>query len=278
MTGVSEEDAIRFSEYLDGEMNPEERAAFERELAGDEALRAALDEFRSTLGVLGTLATPAPVDLADGVKARIRRRSRGRYFGRNSAYRERVQTEVFVAVALAMLLAAVLFASPRGLEALFGTPELVLVDDGSGAPDPANPTDEDTGGTSDPDAHRGAPGLDPGADPEAEQGRDHEPLPMDGSLARAGTLGDEEVLPIAHREWSYRVHTQLDRDALRARLVEQFGPGAVSEADGRLRVAVPRADVPATLERVGDLGTVRRELSPAPGDRRTLDIVFEARQ
>ena len=65
------------------------------------------------------------------------------------------------------------------------------------------------------------------------------------------------------------------RDALRARLRDQFGSERVREADGRLFVAVPRGDVAQTVGRVSDLGEVVRRVEQRPAIQETLDIEFE---
>lgn len=62
------------SEYLDGELEPEERAALEEHLAGDKVLRDELDALRQTLHVLTALPqeTP-PEDFLQKVRTKLKR-------------------------------------------------------------------------------------------------------------------------------------------------------------------------------------------------------------
>ncbi|MCC6748071.1 MAG: zf-HC2 domain-containing protein [Deltaproteobacteria bacterium] len=71
-----------FSEYLEGELPPEEKQAVEEHLAGCDTCRAELEAFRTTLrGLSGLHTLPPPTDFAHQVEQRIHRRSRGRFFG-----------------------------------------------------------------------------------------------------------------------------------------------------------------------------------------------------
>ncbi len=117
----------RFSDAFEDALSGDERAAFERALAGDAVLA---DEYRAFCDVvgetraLGRLPAPRPsVDLLEGAKARIRKRTRGRF------YRDRFAEErspgrllpLIVAVLLLLLL-GVAFAGVRYMDAL-GAPD-----------------------------------------------------------------------------------------------------------------------------------------------------------
>jgi hypothetical protein len=74
----------RFSDAFEEGLEGEERARFDEALSADPALAA---EYRAFCGAikatrsLGRLESPRPsVDLLEGVQARIRKRSRGRFY------------------------------------------------------------------------------------------------------------------------------------------------------------------------------------------------------
>lgn len=275
MNELTDAEAARLIEYVDGEMDAEATQAFEDELRDNPRLQEALAELRGAVDVIGALGAPEEVDLTEGVRTRIRRRSRGRYFGRRSLYRERVQAQLFISFALAVLAAAILLASPYVIRELFAPQEFELVDDGSG-----EAADEGAGG----DGRRaddGAPREVPeGEDPAALDARaaGAEPLPMDGSLARHGAVADVAPTAVRHHEFAYTVRTELDAEELGARLRDQFGADDVRRDGEAFVVAVPRARVAETVTRVGDLGPVTRRTVEVSGARATLDITFLPRQ
>ena len=70
-----------FSDYLDGELPPEELAELEAHLAHCASCREELEEFRNTLSSLAGLAqVEVPPEFVTKVQQRIRTRSRGRFF------------------------------------------------------------------------------------------------------------------------------------------------------------------------------------------------------
>ena len=96
----------RLSGHLDGELDAKEAAAVEVHLATCEACRRELSELRRTVSALSALRGPGVEeggpDLVSGVVDRVRRRSRGRFFGTDG--RKRARLEVMSATMLAILL------------------------------------------------------------------------------------------------------------------------------------------------------------------------------
>jgi anti-sigma factor RsiW len=99
----------RLSEYLDGSLGPDERRATELHLEGCAECRQALAGLRETMNVLSGLhRVPAPDNFDQEVVETIRRRSRGRFFGRR-ALGDRVPFELLALVVLALGLALYFF-------------------------------------------------------------------------------------------------------------------------------------------------------------------------
>ncbi len=70
-----------FSEYLEGELSPEQQAEVKAHLEGCEECRQELEAFRQTMRALsGLRPLPPPEGFARKVQQRIHRRSRGRFF------------------------------------------------------------------------------------------------------------------------------------------------------------------------------------------------------
>lgn len=274
MNELTDAEAARLIEYVDGEMDADAMQAFEAELQDNPRLQEALDELRGAVDVIGALGAPEEVDLAEGVRSRIRRRSRGRYFGRRSLYRERVQTQLFISFALAVLAAAILLASPYVIRELFAPQEFELVDEGSGEAEHGG-SGEAEGSADNGDVRGPETTGDPSPAPDPTGA---EPLPMDGSLARHGAVADIAPTAVRHHEFAYTVRTELGVEALGARLRDQFGAEDVRRDGDAFVVAVPRAQVAETVTRVGDLGPVTRRTVEVPGARATLDITFLPRQ
>jgi anti-sigma factor RsiW len=96
-----------FSTAFDEQLTPEQRAAFDAALAGDETLRAEYQQFRETIGEAQKLALdddlgapPAP-DLLGSVQTKLRKRSRGRF------YRDRFSEKTGTAALMPILLAVI---------------------------------------------------------------------------------------------------------------------------------------------------------------------------
>ena len=269
MNDLTEEQTIRLVEYLDGDLTPDARAAFERELASDSALAAALAQARGAVDALRALdAPPAPVDLGARVASRIRRRSRGRYFGDGAVQRERAQPLLFTLVSIALLAGTALLSTPASLRALLGEATYEIIDDGSGE------------GSGLPTSEGSHPEEDPGGGTQGDpppSGELHPAPPAPGTPA-PGTVTPFRSAAVRRMDPHYRIDSSLAPDALERRLREQFGPTRVRVDGASIHVTVPRAQLAETLTRVGDLGVVHRELREVDPTRETLDITFEPRQ
>ncbi|MFK7988280.1 MAG: anti-sigma factor [Sandaracinaceae bacterium] len=72
-----------FSDAFDGELEEAQQEAFDAALDADSDLRADYDDFVETFDLLGGLDNKEPVsvpDLLPQIQARLRKRSRGRYY------------------------------------------------------------------------------------------------------------------------------------------------------------------------------------------------------
>ena len=94
-----------FSAYWDEELPPEDLSALEEHLKSCVVCRREYQTFQKTVGAIGQLhPMMAPPDFADGVRARIRKRSRGRFFSPRKMA-ERIPYELFSLVMLGLILA-----------------------------------------------------------------------------------------------------------------------------------------------------------------------------
>ena len=99
-----------FSEVYDGTCDAEQRAAFERLLSEDEALKAEYDDFRVLLRAAATLGDEEPKDEPDllrGVQSKLRVRSRGKF------YRDRFAERSSTRFPLTALIGALRAALPQ---------------------------------------------------------------------------------------------------------------------------------------------------------------------
>ncbi len=256
MSDLNEVEVIRFSEYLDGELEPADRAAFEAELVADPELQARFDDFARTLAALGSLEAPE-VDLTQSVKRKIRRRSRGRYLGDGSYQRDRTQTQVFIVMALVVLVGVVVLAAMRHWVLFFG-PEIHEID-----------------GTETPDSE---PEVQPDETPEsADPGSGAataNAVPVGTPTERVpprGITGDGPIAPLDRRDFVYTVHTALSADDVEEALVARFGSTSVRREGTRAIVTVAREALVESVDRASDIGSVSRTLG-------TIDAAAEHRE
>jgi anti-sigma factor RsiW len=94
-----------FSAYWDEELPKEELSALEEHLKSCVVCRREYQTFEKTVGAVGQLHhMMAPPDFAEGVRSRIRKRSRGRFFSPRKMA-ERIPYELFSLVMLGLILA-----------------------------------------------------------------------------------------------------------------------------------------------------------------------------
>jgi anti-sigma factor RsiW len=95
----------RFSEFVEGDLSPEDKATIDRHLAVCTTCRVNLDRFRNTIGRLGALRQAAPTSFLPDIQKQIRERSRGRFFGKRWKLFGRIPFEwVSLAMIVAMLI------------------------------------------------------------------------------------------------------------------------------------------------------------------------------
>jgi hypothetical protein len=96
-----------YSEYLDGELDAETSRELEAFLAQDEQAAAELEKLRQTISTLSFMRTTAkpPAEFVSKVERRIRRRSRGRFFGNQQPLLMRLPFEWFSFIIILLLLA-----------------------------------------------------------------------------------------------------------------------------------------------------------------------------
>ena len=99
----------RLADYVDGSLGPDDRKAVDQHLEGCAQCRQELVELRETMSALSGLnRVAAPANFDREVAETIRRRSRGRFFGRK-ALGDRVPFGLLALLALALGLALYFF-------------------------------------------------------------------------------------------------------------------------------------------------------------------------
>jgi hypothetical protein len=94
-----------FSAYWDRELGDAEKGALEEHLRSCVVCRREFQSFEKTVTAVGTMhKMVAPPDFAEGVRTKIRKKSRGRFFNPKKLA-ERIPYEVFSLVMLGLILA-----------------------------------------------------------------------------------------------------------------------------------------------------------------------------
>ena len=101
----------RLSKWVDASMDERELAEFEEEIAVNPELREEAESFRTAVEVLRRLpSAEAPDDFLTAVQSRIRRRTRGRYFGYE--YKVRFPYEAAISVVLIGIMVSLYMSAP----------------------------------------------------------------------------------------------------------------------------------------------------------------------
>jgi anti-sigma factor RsiW len=110
--------AERFSAYLDGALEPADKAPVDEHLATCIQCRTNLEQLRRTIDNLARLKEKAPLSFLPDIQSQIHQRSRGRFFGKRWMLFGRIPFEW---VSLAMIVAMLLYY----LVSLQGSPTTV---------------------------------------------------------------------------------------------------------------------------------------------------------
>ena len=104
MSGLDHDAAeALFSAYADGELRGADKAALEAHLASCARCSAELKSFEETLrAVHEAPPVSSPDEFVDSLKARIRERSRGRFFGKKRTYGMEIASLVMLVIAVAV--------------------------------------------------------------------------------------------------------------------------------------------------------------------------------
>jgi anti-sigma factor RsiW len=93
-----------FTAYHDGELAADEVGELESHLAGCEACSAEWDIYRRTIEeISGLHKFAAPVGITEAVEQKIKRRSRGRFFGEQRSFSTQFAIVSFILILLFML-------------------------------------------------------------------------------------------------------------------------------------------------------------------------------
>ena len=98
----------RFADYADGALDSGQEQELEEHLSSCSECESAFEEFqREDVGISGLHRMSAPMDFEAGVKDTIRRRSKGRFFGRR-AFGDRVPFELLAVLAILLAIATLI--------------------------------------------------------------------------------------------------------------------------------------------------------------------------
>jgi len=113
MSRIDQHDRIAAARFVDGEMQPEERAAFAARVESDPALAEAVAEVEACRALFRRARTEQPVPLRAGFADRVVQRARDEERVRSAELERRIvrMARICVAAAAAVILAAVLFVT-----------------------------------------------------------------------------------------------------------------------------------------------------------------------
>jgi len=111
---IDEQGDEQVTDWLDDTLTGPDREAFERELEADPALAREVKELETVVRALRRLPPEdAPPDFLRAVQGKIRRRSRGRYYGARALTRYRFPYEAVInAILLGLLMAVYIISMP----------------------------------------------------------------------------------------------------------------------------------------------------------------------
>lgn len=273
MSEPSHRDLELLFAYIDGELDKDERLAFEARLRSEPALAAELEGMSFTQEVVSQIEVPEPPPLlADKVEHRIRRRSRGRYFSENKGAGESLAWSGIALLIVAGIIVILSFSLPVALPPVDNSP--LPADDAPHAPaeEPAStPPEAQTAPTVEPETPK-APSDETGADaPPAE------PPPSDlDAPPTSGSLAPQPHRPVQRYGFAWSVASELELDELERQARARFGASRLSVDDGVITVTVERAGWEEAMRRVSDLGAVYRdrvELAAERSESRQLTLL-----
>ena len=277
MNEPNEQTQALFAAYVDGELSDEKMAELEARLAEDDALAEAFEAYTGTAEVLSDLPAPHVSDaFEEEVRRRIRKRSRGRFFSRESnAFRQRFQVEL-LAVAALFILGLIFFLTSSGkITTLMEEDEIPAGGEQQDSDETAPPDDEGDDSSDEDDG-------------EDEAGDEEEPTEPDAALApvferrvpRGGISesSGRQMASTTYVDFVYEVRAEMPADELETQLRRRFGRENV-EVDGDVLIVwVDRADQPETVERLSEIGEVTRERAEVDPDRARVGIRVHPRQ
>jgi anti-sigma factor RsiW len=101
-----------FTQYHEGDLGDEDLADLERHLEGCDECRGEWETYRKTIdGVSGLFELSAPVDFTKSVEQKIRKRSRGRFFGDQRSFSMQFAVVSFILILLFILAYLVMTAA-----------------------------------------------------------------------------------------------------------------------------------------------------------------------
>ena len=251
MTELDDDTIVRFSAYLEDELDSDERAAFEAELAADGSLRESFDEFKSTMQVLvGLGREQAPDDFTDRVQRRIRKRSRGRFFGDRMGSSQSRQVQLFIVFAILLLLGIVWVVTPERVDILWGEDGAPSVGSGEGV------------------------GSEDDAEPAPAPGPSGSNTESGASPSRTIATGAGETRYPPAQRMGLRYNYVVDEipEGTYAYLEERYGADNVRSSGDAISLDVAPSEHEMLLEWLGGNAVITREDVPASGDESSVQV------